>query len=124
MTKNSRYSKNYLIHNWIIQKSHLTDKLTKLNFTLEQTTKAQRGSRGLAVLFLNLTDRWGWVVSATPRSLYAWVRDLVPIVKEAGWVPQPVRMGTENLDPSRIRSPDHPACNKSLYRLCYPTPKL
>jgi len=71
MTKNSRYSKNYLIHNWIIQKSHLTDKLTKLNFTLEQTTKAQRGSRGLAVLFLNLTDRWGWVVSATPRSLYA-----------------------------------------------------
>ena len=124
MTKNSRYSKNCFIHNWIIQKSHLTGKLTKLKFTLEQTTKAQRRSRGIAVLFLNLAARWGWVVNGTPQSLYAWIRDLVPIVSEAGWVPGPVRMGTKNLAPSRIRSPHHPACSESLYQLCYPSPEI
>jgi hypothetical protein len=121
MTKYSRYSKNCFIHNWIIQKSHLTGKLTKLKFTLEQTIKAQRGSRGIAALFLNLATRWGWVVNATPRAFYTWVRDLVPIVKETGWVPGPVRMGTENLAPSGIQSPDHPTCSKSLYWLCYPS---
>jgi len=34
----------------------------KVNFTLEQATKAQRGSR------------WGWVVKATARPLYLWER--------------------------------------------------
>lgn len=124
MTRNSRYSKNCLIHNWIIQKSHLSGKLTKLKFTIEQTTKAQRGSRGVAVLFLNLAARRGWVVNATPWSLYAWVRDVVPIVKEAGWVPGPVWMDTENLAPSWNRSPDHPVCSESLYWLCYPNPEI
>ena len=124
MTKISRYSKNCFIHNWIIQKSHLTGKLTKLNFTLERTTKAQTGCRGIAVLFLKLAGRWEWVVNATPLSLYAWVRDLVPIVKEDGWVPGPVRMGTENVALSRIRSPDHQACSESLYRMCYPSPEI
>jgi len=70
MTTNSRYIKNCFIHNWIIQKSQLTGKLTKLKF-LEQATEAQRGSKGIAVLFLNLAARWGWVVIATPQSLHA-----------------------------------------------------
>jgi len=26
---------------------------------------------GIAVLFLNLAARWGWVINATPPSLYA-----------------------------------------------------
>jgi hypothetical protein len=42
----------------------------KVKFTLEQATKAQRGSRSIAQSFLNLGARWGWVVNATPRSLY------------------------------------------------------
>jgi hypothetical protein len=51
--------------------SHKRGKV-KVKFTLEQATKAQRGSRGTAQLysFLNLGVRWGWVVNATPRPLY------------------------------------------------------
>ena len=48
--------------------------------TLEQATKAQRGSKGTALSFFNLGARWGWVVNATPRPLYPQGRDLVPIV--------------------------------------------
>jgi len=33
----------------------------------------------------------------------------VPIVQEAGWASGPVQTGTENLAPTRIRSPDRPA---------------
>ena len=33
----------------------------------------------------------GWVVNATPRPLYPWERNPVPIVLEAGWAPGPVR---------------------------------
>jgi hypothetical protein len=42
----------------------------KIKITLEQTTKTQRGSRGVGLLFFNLGTRWGWVVNATPRPLY------------------------------------------------------
>jgi hypothetical protein len=34
----------------------------------------------------------------------------------AAWVPRPVWINAENLAPTRIRSPDHLACSKSLYR--------
>jgi predicted secreted Zn-dependent protease len=33
----------------------------KVKFTLEQNTKAQRGSRSIALLFFNLGTKWGWV---------------------------------------------------------------
>ena len=42
----------------------------KVKFTLEQATKAQRGSRGAAILLLNLGARWRWVVNATIRPLH------------------------------------------------------
>jgi len=43
----------------------------KVQFTLEQATRAQKGGRrGIALLFLNLDARWGWVVNAMPRPLY------------------------------------------------------
>jgi hypothetical protein len=32
--------------------------------------------------------------------------DPVPILQEAGWVPGPVWMGLENVNPTRLRSPD------------------
>jgi hypothetical protein len=50
---------------------------------------------------------------STPR------KDLVPIVQEAGWAPGPVWTGVENLAPTGIRSPDHPAHSQLLYRLSY-----
>ena len=64
----------------------------------------------------------GWVVNATPRSLYPRERDPVPIVQEAGWAPGPVWTGAEELAPTGIRSPDREARSESLYRLSYPGP--
>jgi len=46
------YSINCFIRNWIIRKSRLTGKLTKVKSTLEQTTKAQRRCTGIALIFL------------------------------------------------------------------------
>jgi hypothetical protein len=49
------------------------------------------------------------VVNASPLTLYLEERDLVPIVREAGWDPGLVWTDEENLSPHRIRSPDRPA---------------
>ena len=49
-------------------------------------------------------------------------KDPVPIVEEAGWAPEPVWMGAENLVPSGIRSLDRPAHSRSLYQPRYPGP--
>jgi len=55
-----------------------------------------------------------------PRSgRFAPGKDPVPIVQEAGWAPGPVWTGAENLAPTGIRFPDHPARSESLYRLSY-----
>ena len=40
------------------------------------------------------------MVNATPRPLYPQGRDLLPIVREAGWAPVPVWTGAENLTPT------------------------
>ena len=81
---------------------------------------AHRGSRGIALLFLDYGARREWGVSVTPRQLFTPGKDPVPIVREAGWAPGPVWTGAENLDPTEIRSPDRPARSQSLYRLRYP----
>jgi hypothetical protein len=39
-------------------------------FSPEQGKKAQRGSKGIALLFLNFGVRWEYVVNATLRPLY------------------------------------------------------
>jgi len=44
-----------------------------------------------------------------------WERDWVPSVQEGGWVPWLPWMGEENLTPSELQLPDHPACSESLY---------
>jgi hypothetical protein len=64
--------------------------------------------------------RRGWGVSVTPRPLFIPGKDPVPIVQEAGWVRGQGWTGTENLTPTRIRSPDRLARSQSLYRLRYP----
>jgi hypothetical protein len=43
----------------------------KVKVTLERVTKAQRGSRGIALLFLYPQRKIGWVVNATSRPLYS-----------------------------------------------------
>jgi hypothetical protein len=74
--------------------------------------------RGIALLFLILGTRRGWVVSTTPRPLYS-RENSVPIVQEAGWASGPVWTCAKNLTSIGIRSPDHPARSQSLYRLSY-----
>jgi hypothetical protein len=80
---------------------------------------AHRGSRGIALPFLDHGNRRGWGVSVTPWPLFTSGKDPVPIVQEAGWTPGPVWTGAENLVPTGIRSPDRPVRSQSLYQLCY-----
>ena len=46
-------------------------------------------------------------------------KDPVPILQEAGWVPEPVWTGGKS-HPHRDSIPDRPARSQSLYRLSYP----
>ena len=94
--------------------------------TLVQTLRlctgptAHRGSRGIDLLFLDHGTRRGWGVSVTPRPLFTPGKDPVPILQEAGWAPESVWAGAENLASIGIRSPDRPSRSQSLYRLSYP----
>ena len=45
---------------------------------------AHRGSRGIALLFLDLGARWGWLVNATPPPLYPRERSGTHCI--GGWV--------------------------------------
>jgi hypothetical protein len=62
------------------------------------------------------------VVNATPRPLYPW-SDLVPIV-QAGWAPESVCTGVENLALTGIGSQDCQARSMYLYRLGYHGPQI
>jgi len=81
---------------------------------------AHRGSRAIAILFLDHGTRRGSGIIVTPRPHFTPGKDSVPIVQEAGWAPGPVWTGAENLAPNGIRSPDRPARRQSLNRLRYP----
>jgi len=81
---------------------------------------AHRGSRGIALLFLDHGTRRGWGVSITLRLLFTPGKDPVPIVQEAGWVPGLVRTGAQNLAHAGMWSPDRPARSQMLLRLPYP----
>jgi hypothetical protein len=98
----------------------------KIKCTLVQALRlctghmARRGSRGIALLFLDHSTKRGLGVSVMPRPLFTPRKDPVPIVQEAGWGPGPVWKGAEYLGPTGIRSPDRPTRSLSLYRPCYP----
>ena len=99
--------------------------LVKVKVTLVQALRlctgrtAHVGRRGIALPFLDRSTRRRWGVNVVLQPLFTPGKDPVPIVQEAGWAPGPVWTGAENLAPTRIRSPDLPACSKSLYRLSY-----
>ena len=69
---------------------------------------AHRGSRGIALLFLDQGIRRMWGVSVTQRPLFSFGKDPVPIVQEAGWAPGPVWTSAEKLVLTGIRSPGPP----------------
>ena len=82
---------------------------------------AHRGSRGIALLFLDHSTRRGWGVSIMPQLLFTPRKDLVPIVQEAGWAPGPVWTGAENLAHTRIWSPDRLTALHILILICHST---
>jgi len=92
-----------LPENGEVPSKHLVKVKVKVNCTLVQALwlctgrTAQRGSRRMALLFLDHGIRTGWGVSVTPRPLYTPGKDTVPILQEAGWAPGPVWTGAENL---------------------------
>jgi hypothetical protein len=55
-------------------------------------------SGGIAQLFLNLGTRRGVWSASRPGHVYP-EKDPVPIVQDAGWAPEPVWIGAENLVP-------------------------
>jgi hypothetical protein len=61
--------------------------------------------------FLNLGAGW----SKSRPSRFTPGKDMVPIVYESGWAPEPVWTGVENLAPTGIRFPDRPARSEWLY---------
>jgi hypothetical protein len=82
----------------------------KVKYTLVQILRlctdrtAHRGSRGLALLFLDQGPRSGWGVSVTLRPLLTPGKDQVLIVQGAWWAPGPVWRGAENHTPTGICS--------------------
>ena len=82
--------------------------------------KAQRGSRGTALLCLNLGSRWGFVVSTMPRPLYP--RERVLLCRRLGGPQGPVWTGAENLASTGIRPLDGTAsswCDHGLSKNMY-----
>ena len=54
--------------------------------------------------------------------LYPREIDPIPILQGAGWAPEPVWTGAQNLAPYRDSIPGSPARCESLYRLSYRDP--
>ena len=92
------------------------------NWSRYRSGVAQRVGRGISLLSYDSGTRRWWVVSSTPRPQLTPGKDPVPIVQEAGWALGPVWTVAENLDTTRIRSPDRPGRSQSLYRLSYRGP--
>ena len=94
----------------------------KLNCTLVQTLKlctghtAHRGSKGIALPFHDHGTRRGEVSASHPGRFYP-RENPVPSVQEAGWAPEPVWTGEENLASTGIWSLDRIARRPSIYRL-------
>jgi hypothetical protein len=92
----------------------------KVKFTLEQATKAQRGSRGIALSLTSALTGVGGerhAPAALPRQ-----RPGTHCV--GGWVgPRAGLDGCEKSRPTGIRSPDSSARSESLYRLSSPGPR-
>ena len=85
---------------------------------------AHRGSRGIALPFLNHGTRNEWGISFMPQPLFTPGKDPVPTVQDSRWAPGPVWTGGENLAHTGIRSPDRPARSQSLYGVRCPAHKI
>jgi hypothetical protein len=91
-------------------------------FTLQQTTKALKGSRCIALLFLNPRLYVG--VGGQRHALAALPPGKIryPLYRRLGGPRGQSGRVRKISPPLGIRSPDRPAHSKSLYRLKYPDP--
>jgi hypothetical protein len=94
----------------------------KVKVTLEQATRAQRGSRYIALLFNLCTGWWVGGQRHAPAALPTG-KARYPLYRRLGGPQGPVWTGVENLAPTGIWSPDRPACSELLYRLSYHGPR-
>jgi hypothetical protein len=81
---------------------------------------AHRGSRGIALLFLDYGTRRGEGSASRPGRPLPPGKTRYPLYRRLGGPPGPVWTGAENLAHTGVRSPDRPARSQSLYRLHYP----
>ena len=100
----------YLLH----AGSHKT-----LKFTLVQA----RRERGTVLLF-HLSARWGGWLTPRSGSFTSGKATRYPLYRRLGGPQSGSERVLKILPPTRIRSPDRPACSESLYRLSYPGPLL
>jgi len=91
----------------------------KIKWSRYRPDMAQRGVRGIGLLFHDRGTRRGWVDSSTSRPHFTPGKDPVPILQEAGWAPGPVWTDGK-FHPHRDSIPDRAAHSQSLYRLSYP----
>jgi hypothetical protein len=85
------------------------------------------GEELLLLLILDLSTRWGWVVSVTPQLRFS-PRERTPGThRTGGWVGPRAGMDTEGrgkilspLPGIQPQSPGRPACSHTLYWLSYP----
>ena len=82
---------------------------------------AHKGSRGIALPFLDYGTRRGWGVSVMLRPVFTPGKDPGTHCTGGCVGPRPVLTGVENLAPIEFWSPDRPARGQSLYWLSYPT---
>jgi hypothetical protein len=94
----------------------------KIKFTVEQGTKAQRESRGIALSLTLTLDGVGGQRHAPAALRKAKTRH--PLYRGLGLVPGPFSKGAENLASTGIRSQDRPARSESLYPLPCPSPYI
>ena len=83
------------------------------------------GSIVIALVFVKLIARCGWVVSAKSWPLYPQERDQVSILDEARRAPGILWTGVENrisLVPTRVQTPDCSVHSELLCPLRYPGP--
>ena len=81
---------------------------------------AHRGSRGIALVFIDHGTRRGWGVSVTPRPVFTPGKTRYPLYRRLGG-PQGRSGQVRKISPSTgIRPADRPARSQSLYWLSYP----
>jgi len=79
---------------------------------------AQNGNRRVALLFINIGSRYGWVFNATPRPVYRRERPVTHCIGD--WVGLRAGMdGCENHARNGIRSRNRRSRSNSLYRMSH-----